>query len=158
MPLHRSPYDLSYWHQLLNNQWLENTPFAIVRSARNRSELGSRNDSVTNAKRVQVPSCSSSNALECCGALPPHRVSSGSSSRRLVARCGLFRSPRSSCALVRCEIEDASTSLTSGPARYSKHFRSFASSTGSATYWSMWPTATGLSKAARRTASALFRS
>ena len=38
-----------------------------------------------------------------------------------------------------------------------KTCRLCASSTSSATCWSMWPTATGLSKAARRTASALFR-
>jgi hypothetical protein len=100
-----------------------------------------RNDAVTNAKRVQVPSCSSSNAPECCGALPPHRVSSGSSSG-LVARCGIFSRSRREVRApwFAAKSRMASTSLTSGAARYSKHFRSFASSTSNATYWSMWPT------------------
>src|SRR4029077_14817242 len=56
----------------------------------------------------------------------------------------------------RAKSRMASVSSTSGAACYSRRFRSSASMTVSATCWSMWPTATGSSKAARRTASALF--
>ena len=44
---------------------------------------------------------------------------------------------------IKGEIKDASTYLTRAAACYSRRCRSCASLTSSATYWSMWPTATG---------------
>ena len=68
------------------------------------------------------------------------------------------RAARSGRSRSRGKSRMASVSSTSGAACCSRRSRSCVSSTSSATCWSMWPIATGSSKAARRTASALFRS
>jgi hypothetical protein len=59
---------------------------------------------------------------------------------------------------IKAKSRMVSVSSTSAAACCSRRFGSRDSSTSSATFWSMWPTATGSSKAAQRTASALFQS